>query len=266
MTVIDPVGKANFVQSMSLFKSRIQLISILFAAVLLSLSAHAQGLGSWTLDQVLSKIEEANGGQAAIEKVRDVRVLGQLDTGEVKVDFILLKRRPDRIRISVHFVGMSEETAFNGTQAWKRVQARTGETVELLSEERLAEENLDSDFDGPLIGDLAEGFSRKLIGVERIDRVDYFKAEVIGRGLRNIHYIDSRTFRELKKEVFSLESGELLSTSYFSDYVNHRPIWVAYTVRQEFPDGRTRTISISSADFNVGILERTFDVPAESKW
>lgn len=238
-------------------------VSILAVLAYPALQAQAaSGLGSWTTERVLEGITNANGGLSAVEGIRDVRVLGEITADGQTFDFILLKRRPDRIRIAVFFSGMSEETGFDGKVAWKRAQNRAGTRVRVLTDEEFSRENLDTDFDGSLLGDLLPGVTRDLVGIERIDRIDYLKMEVRDQHSRYIHYIDSRTFREFKKEVYLLsEPDKLISTSYSLEYRNHQPIWVAHLVRQEFADGRVRIIRIRSADFNSGILERAFDVP-----
>lgn len=221
-------------------------------------------LGDWTTQRVLDGIANANGGVKAVEGVRDVRVLGQIEVEGNTFDFILLKRRPDRIRIAVYYSGMSEETGYNGEVAWKRISNRTQSQVRVLTAEEFAKENLDIDFDGALLGDSLPGVTRGLIGIERIDRVDYLKMEVRDDLVRAVHYIDPRTFRELKKEIYHLNDPDtLVSTSFSTKYRNHQPIWVAHEVRQEFADGTVRTIRINSADFNSGILDRAFQVPSE---
>jgi hypothetical protein len=244
---------------------RLIVVGLSLCACAVDLAAAAGPLADWTLEQVIDRIEQANGGMNAIEEVRDVRVLGQMDVGDSTVDFLLLKRRPNMVRINVFYARMSEETAFDGKQAWRRTNLPDGEELELIAADALDELNLDTDFDGPLIGGMDPSLTAELIGVERIDRVDYFKVEVSGERQRNIHFIDSRTFRKLKKEVYSVETGELQSVSYFNDYRNHSPIWVAHTVRQEFADGGERIIRLQSAEFNVGILERVFSVPQISR-
>lgn len=124
---------------------------------------------------------------------------------------------------------------------------------------------LDSDFDGALIGDPQEGVTRRLVGIERIDRVDYFIVEVRTFSGTATHYIDSRTFRELKtvKTAVSEDGEAARVVSYYHDNRKHSGIWVSHRVERELADGSKETILIHDVDMNPGILSRAFRMPEE---
>jgi hypothetical protein len=227
-------------------------------------SAVAQkALQDWSLEEVLGAIESANGGLNVIEATTNIRVRGSVDTGDLTYEFLLLKKRPDKMRIKMMFKGRSMETGFNGLTGWRRTsQGERDEIVEMSASE-FAQANLDVDFDGPLIGPPMAGVERRLMGVERFERVDYFVIEVRGQSLVTRHYIDSRTFREWKtiRETVD-DSGQPFETvTQYADYRRLGSIWLAYEVEKRYPGGRIEKISIESAELDPGLLDQVFDVP-----
>ena len=237
--------------------------------VLFSLAAgnglQAIDAADWTLEAVLKKVEDANGGIDAIETVTNLRVRGEIITEDLAYDFLLLKKRPNLVRIHLMFPGRSVENGFDGKNAWRRVWIRGEDRVEELSSADLAKSNLDLDFDGPLIGEVLPGMERELLGVERIDRVDYFVVLVKGQHVQTRHFIDSRNFREWKSVREVHEDGELVSaaTSIYSDYQRHKTIWLAHRIRRILADGSEETVVITEAEVDPGILDRAFAIPRQ---
>ena len=74
----------------------------------------AADLEDWTLEDVLKKIEEANGGSEAIEAVTSARFLGEVKASGSSYDFVLLKKRPGKMRIHLLFINKSVENGING--------------------------------------------------------------------------------------------------------------------------------------------------------
>ena len=137
--------------------------------------------------------------------------------------------------------------------------------VQIEDPKRVRSLLLDSDFDGALIGYPQEGVTRRLAGIERIDRVDYFIIEVLSPSWTTQHYIDFRTFRELKtvKITQSEDGEESRIVSLYHDNRKHSGIWVSHRVERALPDGSKETILIHDVDMNPGILRRAFRMPEE---
>ena len=217
----------------------------------------------WTLEEVLAAIEEANGGRQAIEATTNIRVRGSVQTDTVSYEFLLLKKRPDKMRIKMMLKGRSIETGFNGITGWRRTSQGEREQIEEMSDAELEAANLDVDFDGPLIGDAMPGMERRLLAVEREGRVDYFVIEVRGAATVTRHYIDSRSFREWRtvRERFGADEPAGETVTEYADYRRIGSIWLAYLVEKRYPDGRRETITIESAELDPGLLDQVFDVP-----
>ncbi len=246
---------------MRLIQTRFPPFGLLFGLAWMTLGASEPS--GWTLEEVLSRVEAANGGMETIESVTNLRVLGEVETSGETYDFLLLKKRPNKIRIRLMMKGRVIETGFDGERGWRRLRNSGNEQVFFLSEEALAAANLDLDFDGPLIGEPMPGTSLRFAGIERIGRVDSFVIEVEDAASVTRHFVDSRTFRELRSVRRPLEDGqpgEATITEYF-EYKRHGTIWFAERVERELPGGEREVIRVRQVEMDPGVLDMAFEKP-----
>ena len=241
--------------------------SLVLLQLLLCFPVAMQGavLDEWTLEDVLARMVESNGGQEAIEEITNLRIRGKIVSDKGTQDFVLLKKRPNKTRIQLMFKGRSREAGFDGITGWQRVSQGNEERVVPIEGEDLARMERDADFDGPLVGEPQSGVACRLLGVERIDRVDYFVVEVAKSNSVGRHYIDSRTFREDKVlQTVTLNSGEEVETqTQYFEYKRFGGIWVAMRTERWSAGDTKETILINSVDLNPGILDRAFARPEE---
>lgn len=221
---------------------------------------------SATLEHVLAGVLEANGGQDQIEKARTLRVVGKIESADISYDFILLKKRPDKVRVTLRHVGRVIDSGHDGQKAWRQTRFGNRSEVEILSPDEADTMLNELTFDGPLIGSPPEGTRRYLDGEERIDRVLYYRVVVESENTRSVHVIDSRTYRELKTETErTLEDGSLrVTTSHYSIYNRLGTIWLAHRIERVLSTGSSEIISVEDAQLNPGIFNSAFAIPRAS--
>jgi hypothetical protein len=239
----------------------LQALSLIVWAFPLSL--YSADLEDWTIDAVLEKILEANGGEESLKSATNARFRGEVKSADEAYDFVLLKKRDNKMRIHRNMYKRSVETAFDGKAGWRRFTIDDRTKVIDLEGDELSAMRIQADFDGPLVGPATEEVTRRLVGVERIDRVDYFIVEVTTPVDSSLHFVDSRTFRELKviKKSTSPSGEPVESVSYFYDIQRHAKIWVAHRVERHKPDGQIEIILINDVEINPGILDLAFAKP-----
>jgi len=251
---------------MRLFKFRLHgLMCLLLVGTFCT--SHAQEQLLTDVDAVLAEILAANGGDEVIDSARSLRIHGSINSDDNSYDFMLLKKRPNRMKIAMMYKGRSIETGFDGNILWRRTTIGDRELVEKIGEGPGALEGMDVDFDGPLIGENSANTEITLEGTERIGRVEYYVLKVEIPDVRtSYHYIDSRSFREYKTVyVAEGEDGELLeSNSVYSDYLRVGGIWLAQTIERTTSSGVTEVIRIKDAEVNPGIFNRFFEMPGEA--
>ena len=215
----------------------------------------------WTLEDVVLGIADANGGLESIESVTNARFMGRVEGSESSHEFVIIKRRPNLIRSRLIMENRVLETGFDGKVAWRRLEVDGLSRVEPVEDpEFLASLRLEADFDGPLIGPVSEGVTRRLTGIERIDRVDHFVIEVRRPAQVARHYIDTRTLREMQV-IRSLEDeigNPLEIVARFHDIKNYNGIWVAMRVEKQFSNGQSEVVLMDSVEMNLGILDFSF--------
>lgn len=240
-----------------------------FATLMLSLTAvslPAASLEDWTLEDVLEKVAEANGGPENIKKVTNVRIRGDIESPAATYSFVLLKKRPDKFRLGLSYQGRSIDSGFDGSTCWRSVDLGLSHTVVELTGDERKQMLIEADFDGPLIGDAPPDSERHLIGTERIDRVDYFVVEFDSPRGSFHHYVDSRTFRELKVEQFNKADKKReipVKVTYYHDYKRFESIWVSMRVEHVSENGDTEIVLIRDVEVNPGLLDFIFDMPEE---
>lgn len=250
----------------AMFFKKFQSVCLMPVVLLSGMALQAKSLEEWTLQDVLDAVVDANGGKESLESVTNGRFSGRIESAEESYEFLLLKRRPNLMRSRMMNPIRAIETGFDGTTAWRRLEYRGYDQVtEVKEPEVLRNIRLEADFDGPLIGELPEGVTRELVGIERIDRIDYFLIRITSFRSTDLHYIDSRIFRELK--VISERPGPdgepVREVTWFEDNRKHSGVWIAHRVRKERADGSVETVLIENVDINPGILRFSFRMPEE---
>lgn len=229
-------------------------------------AAPGKPIEKWNIDDVLGAVADANGGMESIESVTNARFMGRVEGSDSSYEFVIMKRRPNRIRSRLIMEEEVFETGYDGEVVWRRYEKDAFNRVERVEDpEFVSNMRIEADFDGPLIGPAEEGVSRRLVGIERIDRVDHFVVEVKRPLQVALHYIDSRTLREMQVvRTINPDSGNPeVIVSRFHDLQNHNGIWVAMRVVKEFKNGETEVVLINSVEMNLGILDFSFKMPDE---
>lgn len=227
----------------------------------------AQEAGDWDLERVLGRLEQINGGEEAIQGVRNVRMQGRLETAEGTHEFTLLKKRPNKFRLILRLDEGTVDTLFNGEEGWRRVKQGDQERFQELSPSELERLKPEVDFDGPLLGPALEGMERSFLGVERIERVDYFVVSTEIGDIQTRHYIDARNFREQKMERYLLEGGEwkLEVTGNYHDYEKVGPLWLARRIERIRESGPNESLHLEKIDLNTALLDRVFELPERAQ-
>lgn len=221
--------------------------------------------GELGLADVLQKVEEANGGESAIEEVRSLRLHGTIERDGEVYDFTLVKKRPEKVRISVMWKQRSIETGYDGETAWQKVEGPGGYSVEELTGPGRDSVIAQSDFDGVLLGEPASGIERRLLGKERVDRVDCYVVEVDTKNYTSRHYLDERTFREIKVIRINRPGTEEETEveSRFEGYFKEGNLWLAGEITRYQDDKLIEKIEITDSQLNPGIFNVAFEMPEE---
>ena len=228
------------------------------------------------LDQILQKHVDAIGGWRNWNKVQSIRLRGTIERGDETVDFVIIKKRPDKIRatISVPVPGKEEATlqvirAHDGTRAWTATR--------LAGARDLRKEPLDPAAARELKGDA--GVLPDLIKLwqagahltlrDSADETPDKSPDASGIVIRAVpdadnpdrameFHLSPETFRTQSYTV--LRDGRTVSQTWFSDYATVSGITLPRKHRMEDPRTGTSLMRVHSIDVGVGIYRDYFQI------
>jgi outer membrane lipoprotein-sorting protein len=236
---------------------RILSLSIL-CLFLLTLAAYP-GFGQ-TVQEILKKMVEAQGGKEVFEGIKDMTLSGNLEiiqqgmTGTLTV----YKKEPDKRRADIEVQGYVITQAYDGQTAWgTNLQTLSNEVFSGDQAASLKREAL------PIVSFLYPekyGISFAYKGKEKLENKDYFVLEEsFPDGFKLTFYIDPETYLTYKtKSKSTTQMGEAEVEQFNSDYKKVDGMTIAHSLVQYFNGQENIKITISKMSFNSGLDDSLF--------
>ena len=238
-----------------------KLIPLFALGLLLAPSAQAQ-----TLDEVLAKHFEAQGGLDKLKKVESRRVTGTMMMGQgMEAAIVLESKRPGKQRIEFTLQGMTGVQAFDGERSWSLMPFMGKTDPEYASDEDSKNQRDDADFDGPLMDWKSKGHTVELVGKEAVEGADAYKIKVtLKSGNTQFHYLDAETYLFVKQEGKVKRRGtEIEGETLFSDYKEVEGMMVPFVMEQGAKGMEQRQkFTFTKVEMNVPIDDKRFVMPA----
>jgi len=190
--------------------------ALLVLGLVLAPVSHAQ-----TVDEILAKHFEAQGGVEKLKALNTMRITGTMTLQPgMDAPIVLERKRPGKRRIEFTVQGMTGVQAFDGERAWSLLPFMGKTDPEYASEEDSKNERDEADFDGALMDWKAKGNTVELVGTEPVEGADAFKLKVTKKnGNIEYDYLDTETYLLVKQEGKVRRRGtEIEGESVFSDY------------------------------------------------
>jgi outer membrane lipoprotein-sorting protein len=240
-----------------------RLIPHLALGVLLASTAHAQ-----TVDEVLAKHFEAQGGLEKVKAVQSRRITGTMVMGPgMEAPFVIESKRPGKQRIEFTVQGMTGVQAFDGERQWTFMPFMGQKNAEYASEEDSKNQKDDSDFDGPLVDHKTKGNAVELAGKEPVMGADAFKLKVtLKSGTVQYHFIDAETYLLVKQEGKTKRRGtEFEGEAFFSDFKEVDGMMIPFVMEQGAKGTEQRQkMTFTKIEHNVPFDDSRFVMPAAS--
>jgi hypothetical protein len=155
-----------------------------------------------TVDQILAKHFEAEGGLARRKAVKSMRLTGKLVGMPMEIAIAMEARRPAAFRQDVTVQGQSQITAFDGKAGW-RVNPFGGyggsKAAEPFTEDELKEAQVQADMDGPLVDYAAKGHKVEYLGTESVEGAPAHKLRItLSNGNSTVSFLDADSFLKVK--------------------------------------------------------------------
>jgi len=241
-------------------KSR-QMLTALALGLLLAPAVHAQ-----TVDEILAKHFEAQGGLEKWKALTTTRITGSIAVGQgMEAPILIERKRPGKERIEFTFQGMVGVQAFDGEQAWAVMPFMGKKDPEALSEEDTKLQKDNADFDGPLLDWKAKGHTVELAGKEQVEGAEAFKLKVSKKnGYVDYFYIDTETYLLVKQDGKRKRQGtEFEAETFLSDYKEVEGYMLPFTMEQAAKGAPQRQkFTFSKYELNPPIDDARFKMPA----
>ena len=181
---------------------------ILAATMLVSVALQAQ-----TVDEILDKNAAAKGGWDKLRAMKSVKMTGKMSMGGMEAPFVLLKSRPENVRMEFTVQGMTGIQAYDGTTGWMVMPFMGKKEPEAVSGDMLKDLQEQADFDGQTVDYKKKGNKVELLGKEEIEGTPAYKLKLTTKaGDESIIYIDADSFLEIKMQSKRKIQGQEIET------------------------------------------------------
>jgi len=172
------------------------------AVAIALVAASAAPAAAQTLDEVLAKHFEAQGGKERIAAVNSLKMTARQIAGPQTIPLTIYWKRPDKVRIEINYQGMVGIQAYDGKNAWMVMpflgkndpEAMTGDDLkEIIDQADLIE--------GPLFNWKEKGNTVELLGEESLEGTPAWKIKLVKKnGESSTIWLDKEAFLQIKSE------------------------------------------------------------------
>jgi outer membrane lipoprotein-sorting protein len=187
----------------------------------LFLSLISVGSFAQTVDEILEKMIEAQGGRKALEAIKTSTLSGSMMIIQMNItgSITMYQKEPNKMRMDIEMMGMNITQAFDGTTAWF-INPQTGATEEMPEKQvkYFKRQALGRDV---LLNPKKLGITYKFKGKEKINDKEYLVLEQIHPDDYTVTiYVDPQTYLLYKSKSMALNQVEVEveSESITSDY------------------------------------------------
>lgn len=224
-----------------------------------------------TLEQVLAKHFEAQGGLAKMKAVKSRRVVAKLVGAPVEITVTEQAKRPASFREDVLVQGQTQSSAYDGKAGW-RVNPFAGyggsKAPEPMTADELASAQDRADMDGALVDWAAKGHTVELAGTESVDGSPAYKLKVtLKSGNREEIYLDADSFLEVKElNTTKVRGQEIKQEVVMGDYKEVDGLMVPFSLEVGMPGSPQRMkVQVQKVELNIPLDDAQFAMPAADK-
>jgi outer membrane lipoprotein-sorting protein len=214
-----------------------------------------------TLEEILEKMIQAQGGKTAIEKIKDMKITGTIEVLQqgLIVPFTQYKKEPDKRRIEMEVMGSIQVQLYDGEKAWE-FDPKTGKALEIPGEDAVDIKRGSLALDWILY---PENYGITLIhkGKEIIDDKDYIVLEqVYPEGGKVVNYVDPDTYliHKIKSTILDEMMVEVETETFLSDYKTVKGYVMAHTMTSYLHGKEYMKISFKKVKLNTRLPNHLF--------
>lgn len=173
-----------------------------FGALFVLVAATAAPAAAQSLDEILAKHFEAQGGKEKIAAVQTVKIVAKQVAGPQTVPLTIYWKRPDKVRIEINYQGMTGVQAYDGKDAWMVMPFLGKNDPEAMTGDDLKEIVDQADLlEGALFNWKEKGHSVELVGEESVEGTPAWKLKLVKKnGDASTIWLDKEAYLQIKSE------------------------------------------------------------------
>lgn len=230
---------------------------ILFPLALVSI-----GVGD-TVEFVLKEYYKAMGGRAALEQISSVNLRGTLSYADGSQQLLsILKKRPNKVRLSFSTNDIRVTHAYNGTLAWTSLEGPQGSISRTMDEAFSVPFIRSAPLENALFKEFGQGVRHELGEDVEFATASFYQVYChFNDGSYSVHWIEKENFRERRIKEYDAE-GELLSELIPSKFTRFAGVDFAMRIIRIEAGEKVSTMDFNTVEVNPGCLDAVFDPPS----
>ena len=235
----------------------------LAATLLVSVTLHAQ-----TVDEILDKNAAAKGGWEKLRALKSVRMSGKMQMAGMEAPFVMVKSRPEQVRMEFTIQGMTGIQAYDGSTGWMVMPFMGKKDPEQMSGDMLKDLKDQADFDGPTVDYAKKGNKVELLGKEEIEGTPAYKLKLTTKaGDETIIFVDADSFLEIKMQAKrKIQGQEIEAETNLGNYQEFGGLLFPMSIEMK-PKGAPagQTITIEKVELNPTVAGEYFAMPKKAE-
>ena len=239
---------------------RRRLTPMLSVILLFCVHASAQ-----TVDEVIKKSIDAQGGAERLKAVKSLKVTGKIIQQAIEIPITIQQKRPAMVRVDVTFQGKTQTAAYDGDTGWKTDPFQGSADPEKVAGDELKELQEQSDMDGPLVDYKSKGHTVELMGKEDMEGTPVYKLKLTLKNgdVRNI-FIDAENWLGLKVNLKrKTPGGEIEADQFVGNYKKVNGIMTAFSIETKIGGQTVNQIVFDKVEMDIPIDDSIFKMPAK---
>jgi outer membrane lipoprotein-sorting protein len=222
-----------------------------------------------TVDEVIAKHIEAQGGMEKIKAVKSIKMTGKMMMGGgMEAPFTQMSKRPKMTRVEFVFQGMTGIQAYDGKTGWMVMPFMGKKDPEAMPEEQSKMMDDQADMDGPLVDWKEKGNKVELLGKEQVEGADAFKLKVTKKDSTvTTFYIDAESYLQIKQEAKRKMRGtEVEGETVLGDYKEVNGLMMPFSMESGAKGSpQKQKIVVDKIEINADLPDSLFLLPAGAK-
>jgi outer membrane lipoprotein-sorting protein len=216
---------------------------------------------SQTTEEIVAKMIKAQGGKAALEKIKDTTLTGTIEIIQMGMSGTLsyYHKEPNKMRMDMEIMGMVMTQAYDGENAWG-VNPQTG-GIEDMPEDQAKDMQRQALGNDAVLHPEKYGITYAYKGNETVEGKEYYVLEqTFEDGFTTTLYIDTKTGLLYKSKSMGtgMMGGEVDQEVLVSDYKEVEGLMVAHKMQIIQEGQEAITMTFTDVKFNTGLEDSFF--------